>query len=246
MGYFEKITPLELEDVASSYVYDTDLFRSFEKRIWSDIRNYGGDYGHTISEHLGRTSSALASSMTYSKWFDHGLIRNIGEAFRNHDAGKILQDAMIYNLPNKPDQMVLDERKMHVFLGEDLLNSYLDTEEFRHLSGHPHLSVTECIMRHHHERINGTGPVGLEGDELGELTEIIGIIDSVDGKAIPRANRTKSMAECFREMTGLSIYTDQTKHKGEFRHELLVNIAEFLDPTTFPPGIRAKSGLAFA
>lgn len=233
MSLFEKITPLELTDAAASYHYDAALFHAFEKRIWNDIRNYGGGYGHTVSEHLGRTSSNLAKYMKDSKRYGHDVIRNVGEAFRNHDAGKTLQNPNLYDLPGKPDQIILDERRMHVFLGEDLLNRYLDTQEFKNLRDHPHLSVTECIMRHHHERIDGSGPIGLRGGELGELIEIIGIIDSVDGKSIPRANRmTKSMGECFREMTGLSIYTDQTKHKGEFRLELLEEIAACLEPGT--------------
>ena len=48
----------------------------------------------------------------------------------------------------------------------------------------------QFIIRHHHERMDGTGyPDGLGGDELDELTKIITVADSYDAMTSRRNYR---------------------------------------------------------
>jgi putative two-component system response regulator len=47
------------------------------------------------------------------------------------------------------------------------------------------------IVRHHHERLDGSGyPDGLRGDEIPLLAQIIGLVDVYDALTTPRPYRT--------------------------------------------------------
>lgn len=74
----------------------------------------------------------------------------------------------------------------------------LSTEEFAAVKYHPIIGDLLCarvrglerarpIVRHHHERLDGTGyPDGLQGDEIPLLAQIVGIIDVYDALVYPR------------------------------------------------------------
>lgn len=234
----EILHPRDLKAAASSYIYDAEEMHGFEQHLWKKMQTYGNGYGHTMTEHLSRTSNNLLGlfrALNYSEQ----VASNLAHGNRNHDVGKIRQAPSLYNLLEKPTEAIKRERvEGHTILITEVLEDAL--ELFPHLKGHPHIAVTNCIGGYHHERINGTGPKGLSGDELGEPLEIIGIVDAVDGKSLPRmdeaplpASQTISRqmmrtAEALREMTGLPAYTNRPeKHAGEFRPVLLMQAIDF-------------------
>ncbi len=86
-----------------------------------------------------------------------------------HDIGKIaLPDAILL----KPDHLTPTEFelvKQHPVVGDTLCGNLRS------------LSRVRTIVRHHHERLDGSGyPDGLQGDQIPLLAQIIGIVDVYD------------------------------------------------------------------
>jgi len=83
----------------------------------------------------------------------------------------------------------------------------LTDEEFRRVKEHPVVGDRLCgdlralnrvrsIVRHHHERLDGSGyPDGLKGDEIPLLAQIIGIVDVYDAMTTTRPYRAARSSE---------------------------------------------------
>jgi putative two-component system response regulator len=95
-----------------------------------------------------------------------------------HDIGKIaLPDAILL----KPERLTADEyerMKQHTIIGDRLCGDLRA------------LHLVRPIVRHHHERLDGSGyPDGLAGDAVPVLAQIIGIVDVYDAMTTNRAYR---------------------------------------------------------
>jgi putative nucleotidyltransferase with HDIG domain len=95
-----------------------------------------------------------------------------------HDIGKI---GLAPGLLEKPGALTLEERRQmqeHSAIGERIL-SHVDT--------YPEVAQ---IVRHHHERVDGTGyPDGLRGDEIPLLSRIIAVADAYNAMTSDRPYR---------------------------------------------------------
>jgi putative two-component system response regulator len=92
-----------------------------------------------------------------------------------HDIGKIaIPDAVLF----KPDALTAAEYELvkeHTVIGDRLC------------SGMRSLGHVRSIVRHHHERLDGTGyPDRLRGDEIPLLAQIMSIVDVFDALATTR------------------------------------------------------------
>jgi putative two-component system response regulator len=126
-----------------------------------------------------------------------------------HDVGKIgIPDAIL----RKPAALTLEERalmKEHTVIGERLCG------EMRSLA------AVRPIVRHHHERHDGSGyPDGLKGDAVPLLAEIVGIADSFDAMSTDRPYRAaRSLDEIC------AILTEEGK-AGLWRPKLVETLIE--------------------
>jgi putative two-component system response regulator len=78
------------------------------------------------------------------------------------------------------------------------------------------LSSVKSIVRHHHERLDGSGyPDGLQGDAISLLAQIIGIIDVYDAVTTRRSYQQAEPSE-----TAVEILRRQVVH-GWRRHDLV-------------------------
>jgi putative two-component system response regulator len=104
-----------------------------------------------------------------------GDIRSLARGGFLHDVGKVgIPDAVLLKQgPLTPEEYTL--MKQHTIIGDQLCG------ELRSLrSVHP-------IVRHHHERLDGSGyPDGLRGDAIPLLSQIIGIADVFDALTTAR------------------------------------------------------------
>ena len=96
-----------------------------------------------------------------------------------HDVGKIaVPDAIL----QKPSKLTDDEyalMKQHTIVGERLCGSLRS------------LNTVRQIVRHHHERLDGSGyPDGLAGDEIPLPAEIVAIVDTYDAITTTRPYRS--------------------------------------------------------
>lgn len=101
-----------------------------------------------------------------------------------HDIGKIaLPDAILL----KPDKLTAEEFervKEHPVVGDRLCGDLRALHRVR------------SIVRHHHERLDGSGyPDGLKGDEIPLLAQIIGVVDVYDAMTTTRPYRAARSSE---------------------------------------------------
>lgn len=95
-----------------------------------------------------------------------------------HDIGKIgLPDGLL----EKPGPLSVEERRQmeqHAVMGERILANVEDYAE------------VACIVRHHHERVDGSGyPDGLVQDEIPLLSRIIAVADAYNAMTSQRSYR---------------------------------------------------------
>ena len=232
MTDIEQIAPADLLEAARSYRYDERRYFPLERQIWKRIGSFNGAFGHSMLEHLNRTSHQFLALLDHRQ-YEPAAAFNLASAFRLHDAGKILQPENLWGLEDKPSDAVKRERSEHSRLGLVVLADA--AAQFPELRRDPHIAVIGCLMLHHHDRINGTGPNNIRGDQLGEPLELAGIIDTLDGKMIARGGQQTSLAQALRDMTGDPRLTSKDKHRGEFRPGLLHDTIEFYQLRTAEP-----------
>lgn len=96
-----------------------------------------------------------------------------------HDIGKIGIPDRILLKPARLDEAEWDVMKQHSEIGARIIAA-TEIEGSREAS---------LVIRHHHERHNGTGyPDGLSGDEIPILSRIIAIADSYDAMTVTRSH----------------------------------------------------------
>lgn len=95
-----------------------------------------------------------------------------------HDVGKIgVADAVLLK-QTRLDAQEYAEMQQHTIIGERLCG------ELRSLRG------VRAIVRHHHERLDGTGyPDGLRGDAIPLTAQIVGVVDAYDAMTTTRPYR---------------------------------------------------------
>ncbi len=160
----------------------TDDFESAESVILSlalviEARDAYTD-GHC--QRLASYATALGSSLGLSD-------EDLAALFRGgylHDVGKIgIPDSILL----KPGRLTQDEYqqiKEHPLIGDRLCGELRSLRQVR------------PIVRHHHERLDGSGyPDGLKGDAIPLLAQIMGIVDVYDALTTARPYKTAASSE---------------------------------------------------
>jgi len=106
--------------------------------------------------------------------------RRIECAARVHDVGKIIVSPEILQKPGRLVDRERAEVERHAIFGARLVSSLEDPE-------------LTAIVRHHHERIDGSGyPDGLHGEEIPLGARIVAVADTFDALTSPRPYREAS------------------------------------------------------
>jgi putative nucleotidyltransferase with HDIG domain len=163
--------------------------------------------------------SILAQRIAEELGLNRIAVDRIANAALVHDIGKI--EAVFTDILRKPDALTDEERAIiesHVTRGEQLL---------RDLSSVPEEVV--LIVRHHHEREDGTGyPDGLLGDEIPIGSKIIVVCDAVDAMLSDRPYRDalplSRVVEELQEHAGRQF--DHRVVRALTRSHILVDFAE--------------------
>ncbi|MBM7570453.1 HD-GYP domain-containing protein (c-di-GMP phosphodiesterase class II) [Aquibacillus albus] len=94
-----------------------------------------------------------------------------------HDVGKVKIPHSILNKPAKLTDEEYSTMKLHTVYGAEMLEE----------TGLPNLVSAAYIVKHHHERFNGSGyPYGLKGDEIPIAAAIVAFVDSYDAMTTER------------------------------------------------------------
>jgi putative two-component system response regulator len=108
--------------------------------------------------------------------------------------GSFLHDIGMLAVPDtvllKPSRLSPDERALvqsHTVIGESFISNLHSLQPVRH------------IVRHHHERRDGSGyPDGLQGDDISLSAQIVGLVDAFEAMTSPRPyQRTASPREAI-------------------------------------------------
>ena len=144
--------------------------------------------GHT--QRVAKYSSLIAKDMGLSK----NKVDDLYRACMLHDIGKISTPDSILLKPGKLTDLEYKIIKDHVVVGYELLKEvdiYSDIAE---------------IVRYHHERYDGNGyPLGLKGDEIPILSQIMTVADAFDAMTTNRIYKArKEVNEAIEELESLA------------------------------------------
>ena len=137
-----------------------------------------GTGGHC--QRLARYAAALGASLNLGE-DDLEVLRDGGFL---HDIGKVgVPDAILLK-PGRLTRVEREQMQRHTVIGDSLCGKFRS------------LARVRSIVRHHHERIDGSGyPDGLTGDSIPFLAQIISLVDSFDALTTSRPYK----AACSRE-----------------------------------------------
>jgi putative two-component system response regulator len=169
--------------------------------------DYNDPYTHGHSRRVSEFSVRLAAHIGLDDG-DQDIIRNAGVL---HDIGKIATDKTILHKPGA-----------------------LNAIEYKHVKDHPVVGEQICkplkfarpllpIIRHHHEKYNGTGyPDGLVGEDIPLGARIMAIVDVYDALTSVRPYRSDIPPEVALEVMKAEAV------KGYWDKELLDSFCEVL------------------
>lgn len=144
-----------------------ELLNYFYRVVQSLIRSLEAKDPYTSghSDRVARYSEKIARKMG----IDETRIQILKEAALLHDIGKVgIQDALLHKNTALSDEERGELRK-HPLIGEDILKPVSIDKEIL------------SIIRHHHERYDGTGyPDKLKGSQIDILASIVSVADAYD------------------------------------------------------------------
>jgi HD-GYP domain-containing protein (c-di-GMP phosphodiesterase class II) len=130
-------------------------------------------YTHGHSRRVARHAANIAKHMGLSG----GEIAKIRAAGAMHDVGKVETPTLVLHKAGRLSDEEFDIVKRHPVDGADMVAT-LDDEELT------------AIIRHHHERLDGTGyPDGLAGEEIPLGARILAVADTFDAITSTRPYR---------------------------------------------------------
>jgi putative two-component system response regulator len=143
-------------------------------------------YIHSHSENIIKYAVAIAKEMGLSR----NQIWKIEQAAVLHDIGKIGIHDYVLGKTGKLSEKEWKEVKQHSLIGAGIL------EPLEFLDG------VVPIVKHHHERFNGSGyPGGLKGKDIDIGARILAVVDSYDNMISERPYRGKlSKEEAINEL----------------------------------------------
>ena len=173
--------PVELKpqtDVKLLHISSRPLFKhiskniSVMKSILSQVE-IKDSYTHGHGKRVRDVSLAIARKLGVPPEKQENIA--MGALF--HDIGKIKIEDSILKKPSRLTKEEFERIKLHPVFGCQMVkNSFLED--------------THDIIRHHHERVNGSGyPDGLKGDEISLEARIVAVADSFDAMTSRRPYR---------------------------------------------------------
>jgi diguanylate cyclase (GGDEF)-like protein/PAS domain S-box-containing protein len=131
-----------------------------------------------IRGHQERTSR-LAATVAKEMGLSPDRVRNLTTAGLLHDLGKLSVGESILNKPGKLSESEFAKMKEHAALGASMI-----------VSGAEALQPLAPIVRHHHERFDGSGyPDGLARENIPLEARILSVVDAFDAMTHERAYR---------------------------------------------------------
>lgn len=175
VGLFLFVMPLALSrQVYSRYVRLQSGYLDTVRSLVSAIEAKD-PYTRGHSERVSQYAAAMAASMG----MDEEQVERIRLAAQLHDLGKVGLSSSVLRKPGRLTSEEFLEVRSHPRVGADIVERV------------PGLAELVPIIRHHHERYDGTGyGAGLSGCEIPIESKILAVADSFDAMTSRRAYRS--------------------------------------------------------
>lgn len=188
IGLILFIIPLLM--IRSSYSLNIDLKKTYKETVQAFVRTIEAHDPYTAG-HSNRVANYSKSLAKQLKMPFHEIERLEFSAYL-HDVGKIANyfSEKILNNDKKLAPEQEDKKSIHLYQ-----SSYL-------ISGISILKKVGEVIRHHHERWDGTGyPAGLAGEQIPRASRILMIADAYDAMTTDRSYRkAMSRKEAIQEL----------------------------------------------
>jgi putative two-component system response regulator len=152
------------------YTDDLDSAASIVMTLASMIEardGYGDGHCHRMANYATRVGRALS--------LDEHQVRTLYRGAFLHDIGMLTIPEAILRKPGSLEPREWTLLKSHTAAGERLCGNLRS------------LQAVRPIVRHHHERLDGSGyPDALCGDQVPLLAQIVGIVDTYEALTTPR------------------------------------------------------------
>ncbi|MBW1708564.1 MAG: response regulator [Deltaproteobacteria bacterium] len=153
----------QLEEVSISIISSLQVALEEKDKYTAGHSRRVTDYSQGIARHMGLSEKE---------------IRLLSTAAQLHDIGKLMIDLSFMNRPGPLSEEEWTMMKKHPVVADRILSPL------------PFLDEVRPIIRHHHERLDGSGyPDGLVGDQVDKLTQILAVADSFDAMTSSRSYR---------------------------------------------------------
>jgi HD-GYP domain-containing protein (c-di-GMP phosphodiesterase class II) len=178
-----------------------DLSLEAFEQTSAKLATFEGGY---TKAHMQNTA-AFANKMAEVLQLSAKETRDLNEAAHVYDAGKLVSDEAIYNDPRGPKDMPKEEwgamwremcRHVEISTESSRLQGKASDPQVESTLGALNSKVAagddgvRQIIRHHHEKLDGTGyPDRLQGDQIPKGAQILGICDMYEALRQPRSFR---------------------------------------------------------
>ena len=228
--------PLNIDTIITSYsVRDDSAFGQawtpISKTMWRDISTYdadGAQYGaHQLAPHLSRISKDGANFLKFLGYTED-VATNFEDAYRLSDIGKIDKryDPQIWSLPHRPTEEERALKRKHTDWALDVIATYIRDDETL-LLDHPHVqTIIPALALYHHERLDGNGPLGCDGKQMGTIMQVACIVDAYDGDRIQRPHQPERRTP-EGALDRLEAVGEDSKYEGAFDKTLLQEYRRF-------------------
>lgn len=182
---------LQLEEQNKLLRAYSDSLENATVQLMSSLQRAMEEKDFYTAGHTMRVTN-YAAMLGKAMGLDNQELIVLRRAAQFHDIGKLVIDLSCIQ---KRGPLSIDERQLineHPGVGANIIRplGFMEREHF--------------IIRHHHERVDGTGyPDGLRGEELDELTKILTVADSYDAMTSSRNyRRNMNVEEAVAELKG--------------------------------------------
>jgi HD-GYP domain-containing protein (c-di-GMP phosphodiesterase class II) len=163
-----------------------------------------------IAHHSARVAD-LATRLAQHLDLDDGYVELMRRAGMMHDLGMIGVRDDILHKPGPLDEAEWEIMRRHPDIGADVI------------AWHPALAPATPLVRHHHERWDGSGyPAGLRGDVIPMGARIVAVAESFDFITIKWSYRANPLSH-------LDALRDISEHSGSWYDPNVVDALRALD-----------------
>ena len=186
-------------NINSNYINKNDRYSHYhavnnEKGLIFALSEISENKSKLTGEHIKRVSEYMRV-MALAAGFEEDYADKLATAAMAHDIGKLMISEEILDKPTKLTDEEYQIMKNHVLYGDALLEKC--PGEILHLA--------RIMAKEHHEKWDGTGYLGMKGEEIAFISRMIAVCDVFDALTAERLYKKGwSLDDAYKEIVRCS------------------------------------------